>query len=87
MKEMDELILNLNLFIMFLNSWEEDSRKEPGGKVRIVLKDYPWNVLIELEKKGLIRQLVKSVIITEEGIAKAQDLSHIYNNFLESFKS
>ncbi len=75
---MDLKTKELNLLIMYLNGWEEDSRKEPGGKVFRAWKNYPFDILNELEKENLIRQYPKSVIITNEGKSKAEGLKHQY---------
>lgn len=68
----------LNLIIIYLNGWEEDSRREPGGKVLRAWKGYPFDVLNELEKEKMIRQYDKSLVITKEGISKAEGLMHQY---------
>lgn len=69
---------DFNLLLMFLNSWEEESRTEPGGKIFRVWKNYPFEVLNELERENFIRQYPKSVIITKEGLNKALGLRHQY---------
>ena len=65
---------DFNLLLLYLNSWEEDSRAESGGKIFRAWKNYPYEVLNELERENLIRQYPKSVIITKEGLSKALGL-------------
>lgn len=76
--KLDQEMTDLNLLIIYLNGWMEDSRKEPGGKVFRAWKNYPFDILNELEKSGLIRQYPKSLIVTKEGQSKAQGLRHKY---------
>ena len=77
---MTEQDVELNLLIMYINGWEEDSRREPGGKAFRVWIGYPFDILNELERLGLIRQFAKSVIITSEGISRAKALKQQYLN-------
>ena len=68
----------LTLLLIFLSSWEEDSRKNAGEKVLWAYKEYLYVILDELEEEGLIRQLHKKVTLTEEGKLKAMELEQMY---------
>jgi len=70
--------LNLNLVLIYLNGWEEDSRRIFGGKVIRAWKAYPFDILNELDHQGLIRQFDKSLIITNLGISRAEGLMQEY---------
>ena len=70
--------MELNLILIYLNGWQEDSRREPGGKVLRGWKGYPFDILNELEKQNLIRQYDHSVVVTKEGISRAEGLMQKY---------
>lgn len=73
---MKEKIIDLNLLLLYLSGWEEDSRQNPGKKIYRAWNGYLFEVLNELQEKGYIQQFRngKSVIITEEGIQKSKEL-------------
>lgn len=75
---MNKEIMELNLLLIYLNGWVEDSRREPGAKVFRAWENYPFDILNELEKENLIRQYPKSVVVTKEGQSKALGLKHKY---------
>ncbi len=77
---MDEKIKDLNLLLLYLAGWEEDSTKEPGTKVYRSWKGYLFEVLNELQDDELIYQFKngKSVIILDDGIKKAEKLKEKY---------
>jgi DNA-binding PadR family transcriptional regulator len=77
---MTEKIMELNLLLLFLSGWEEDSRQNPGKKIYRAWNGYLFEVLNALEEKELITQFRngKSVIITPEGIKKAEELKQKY---------
>lgn len=78
---MDEKIKELNLLLLFLSGWEEDSRKEPGKKIFLSWKGYLFEILNELQDDKLILQFDrerKSLIILDEGIKKAKELKEKY---------
>ena len=54
---MDEKIKELNLLLLYLAGWEEDSTKEPGKKVFRSWKWYLFEVLNELQDDDMIYQL------------------------------
>ncbi len=73
---MEQKIKDLNLLLMFLSGWEEDSRAEPGEKVFRSWKGYLFEALNELEEEKMIRQFknTKSLVILPEGVKRAQAL-------------
>jgi len=72
-------ILELNLLLLYLSGWEEESRNDPDSNVFRSWKGYLFDILHDLEQDGLITQFrnTKSVIITEKGIQKAKTLNAI----------
>ena len=77
---MNEKIMELNLLLLYLSGWEEDSRQEPGQKIYRAWNGYLFEVLNRLEEKELITQFRngKSVILTEKGIQMAKELQKQY---------
>jgi hypothetical protein len=77
---MEQKIIELNLLLLFLSGWEEDSRNDPGKKIYRSWNGYLFEVLNEMEEKELITQFRngKSVILTEKGIQKAKELQQAY---------
>lgn len=77
---MDEKIKDLNLLLMFLTGWEEESRKTPGEKVFRAWKGYLFETLNKLAEEKLIIQYQnnKSVLFTEAGRLKAEQLKKQY---------
>ena len=73
---MDSKIMELNLLLIYLSGWEEDSRNTPGEKIFRAWNGYLFEVLNQLEDEALIQQFRngKSVILTKEGIGKAKEL-------------
>jgi len=71
---MDTRVKDLNLLLIYLTGWEEDSTRQPGKKVFRAWKGYLFDILNELERENLIRQFPKSLILTEEGKKKAEGL-------------
>ena len=73
---MEQQIKDLNLLLMYLTGWEEDSQREPGQKIYRSWKGYLFETLNELEDDSLIRQFrnAKSVLLTEEGVERAKEL-------------
>ncbi len=77
---MNDRIKELNLLLLYLAGWEEDSTKEPGKKVYRSWKGYLFEVLNELQDDEMIYQFKngKSVILLDEGIKKAEKLKEKY---------
>lgn len=73
---MEKRILDLNLLLLYLTGWEEDSRKNPGEKIYRAWKGYLFTTLNTLADEKLIIQSreTKSVILTEAGQRRAQQL-------------
>lgn len=74
---MDGIIKELTLLLIYLTSWEED---EGFGKYRRSWKGYLFEVLNELNEEGYITgsKRSKSVYLTKEGIEKAERLVNKY---------
>jgi hypothetical protein len=77
---MKEKIMELNLLLLFLSGWQEESRNDPGQKIYRSWKGYLFEALNALEENDLIQQFRngKSVILTEKGIQKAKELQQAY---------
>ena len=77
---MDERLKDLNLLVLYLSGWEEDSRKHPGQKLFRSWKGYPFEILNEFEQRQLITQhrKSKSVVFTEAGKRRAEELMRKY---------
>ena len=77
---MEEKIKELNLLLMLLTGWEEDSRKTPGEKVFRAWKGYLFTTLNSLADDKLIIQSkdTKSVILTDAGKQLAEKLKTQY---------
>lgn len=79
---MDEkmVIADLNLLVIYLSGWEEESREEPGKKDFRSWKNYKYEILNQLEERELISQdhTKKPLYITEEGKRKAEELKSKY---------
>ncbi len=77
---MDEKLKELNLLLLYMAAWEEDSRKNPGQKILRSWKGYPFEILNELEQRRYITQhrKSKSVVFTEEGKMKAEEIKRKY---------
>lgn len=77
---MDERLKDLNLLVLYLSGWEEDSRKNPGDKIFRSWKGYLFEILNEFEERELIIQhrKSKSVVFTETGKRKAEEIKSRY---------
>jgi predicted transcriptional regulator len=77
---MEEKIKELNLLLILLTGWEEDSRKTPGEKVFRAWKGYLFKTLNTLADEKLIIQSkdTKSVILTDTGKQLAEKLKTQY---------
>ncbi len=76
MSQVNAAIKDLNLLLLYLSGWEEESRKDPEKKVFRTWKGYLFDVLNELKEEGMILQYMnqQSVLITEKGIEKAKEV-------------
>jgi hypothetical protein len=79
---MEKKIQELCLLLMFLTGWEEESRQKSGEKVFRAWKGYLFEVLNRLADEKMIIQFAnaKSIILTEAGKQKAQQLKAQYFN-------
>lgn len=77
---MEQKIKDLNLLLLFLSGWEEESRSQPGEKVIRSWKGYLFEALNELEDEKMILQFenTKSVVILPEGIRRAESIKSKY---------
>lgn len=75
---MDPKVKELNLLLIYLTGWEEDSKKTPGSKVYKAWNGYLFDIINELERENLIRQFTKILILTEQGKSKAEVLKQKY---------
>ena len=77
---MEQLIKELNLLLIYLTGWEEDSQQEPGEKIFRSWKGYLFETLNELEDESMIRQFrnAKSLLLTPVGMEKARELKEKY---------
>jgi hypothetical protein len=77
---MEEKIKDLNMLLMFLTGWEEDSRKNPGEKIFCTWKGYSFKIMNQLADEKMIIQFKdkKLVILTELGKQLAEKLKTKY---------
>ena len=77
---MDERFKELNLLVLYLSGWEEDSRKNPGQKIYRSWKGYLFEILNEFEKEEFITQHrnSKSCVFTESGKRRAEEVKRKY---------
>jgi ribosomal protein S19E (S16A) len=75
----NERLNELNLLLIFLSGWEEESRKS-SQKVFKAWKGYLHEVLDELEARGLVLQnkTTNLLILTEKGKRRAKQLKNKY---------
>jgi len=73
-KETKKLIGDLTLVLSALTGWQEESKKNPGGKIYRTWKGYKFEVTNELEDQKLIQSFpgYKSMLVTPNGLEKAQ---------------
>ncbi len=78
-KEMEQIIKELTLLLIYLTSWQEE---EFSIKIHRSWKGYPFEILNELQEENYISgsKRAKSVFMTREGIAKAKELMTKYVN-------
>ena len=79
---MEEKLRELNLLLLYLTGWEEDSRKNPGEKVFCTWNGYSFKILNQLHEDKMIVQIKdkKLVIVTEAGRQQAEKLKTKYLN-------
>ena len=77
---MNEQLKELNLLVLYLSGWEEDSRKNPGQMIYRSWKGYPFEILNEFEEKEFIELHPDgtSIIFTEAGKKKGEKLRKKY---------
>jgi hypothetical protein len=77
---MNENLKELNLLVLYLSGWEEDSRKNPEQKIFRSWKGFLFEILNEFEEHELITQHrnSKSVVFTAAGRQKAEEIKRKY---------
>jgi len=77
---MDERLKELNLLVLYLSGWEEDSRNNPGNKIFRSWKGFLFELLNDFEEKEYIIQnrKSKSVVFTEIGRRRAEEIRRKY---------
>ncbi len=75
---LDPKTIDLNLLVMYLNCWKEESREFPGGIIFRTWNGYLQEVLDTLTNDRLIFQIRDSVIFTEDGKHRAERLKRLY---------
>jgi hypothetical protein len=70
----------LTLLLIYLTGWEEDKRNSPGEKIFRAWKGYKFEILNEIQNQRLIYQIPggKSLVLTDEGKQKAEELRRKY---------
>jgi DNA-binding PadR family transcriptional regulator len=79
---MDSHISELTMLLIYLNGWEEDSRRNVNKKVFRAWVFHKYEILDELENQGLIREIRggKSLLVTEKGKKTALKLKEKWFN-------
>ncbi|MDQ1354232.1 MAG: hypothetical protein QG657_4541 [Acidobacteriota bacterium] len=70
----------ITLLCMYLNSFEQDMLKKPGAAIRKVLPNYDADTINSLDYENLVEQCPDSIHLTEDGIARAEELEQRYFN-------
>jgi hypothetical protein len=70
----------LTLLLIYLTGWEEDKKNSPGEKVYRAWKGYKFEILDAIQNQRWIYQIPggKSLIVTNEGKQKAEELRQKY---------
>lgn len=78
----DQQVKDLCLLLLYLTSWDDPSRKNPGEIYFRSWKGYPFEVLNTLEEEKMLKQSksAKSVTITDAGKKTAEELKAKYFN-------
>lgn len=71
----------LNLLTLYLNSWTDISRNDPNKKIFLTWKQFPFELINELEQEELLVQIKgkKIIILTEKGVKKSLELKKELN--------
>ena len=77
---MEEKLKELNLLLLYLTGWEEDSRQKQGEKVFCTWNGYSFKILNQLTDEKLIVQFKdkKLVLVTDAGKQLAEKLKPQY---------
>ncbi len=73
----NQRLKDLNLLLLYLSGWEEESQKHPGEMIFRAWRGYLFEVLHELEEEGLVYQhhQMNTIILTNKGICRAKVLN------------
>lgn len=79
---MTNLLKDLNMLVLYLSGWEEESERHPGEMIFRAWRGYLFEVLKELEKEGLIYQHkgLKHIVLTRKGIERAKNIKKRLKN-------
>lgn len=79
-EQTEQLKRDLTLMLIALTGWEEEKRGTEGKLQTRAWKGYNFEVLDDLQSKGLIYQVPggKSLILKDRGIEKAMELIDKY---------
>ncbi len=82
----DEILEELTLLMLYLTSFK-DKRMFKGEDTLRAWKGYPFEFLNALESKEFIIQSrrAKSVVITDEGVEKAEKIKEKYLKFWKDY--
>jgi len=80
--KMEEIIKELTIMLLYLTRWEEKEGHFPKPLLKS-WKGYPFGILNKLDEEGYLYQgkhpsRSKSVVLTDKGIQKAEELKRKY---------
>jgi hypothetical protein len=82
----EEFVLNLNLMLIILTSWMEDSRRNPGTKTIKAWKGYLFEILDTLEEKKLINQHGSTQLLFVNRAGMQQGIEFMKKHFPEEYE-
>ncbi len=74
----DPIVVHLNLLVMFLNSWSEESRRVKGKVVNRAWTGYPTEILDQLKCDGSILVNGDLITFTDEGAKRAERIKRLH---------
>lgn len=77
-KQLDPAVKDITLLLLWLTSFEDD--RNPSKNIKRSWKGYDFGVLGKLADENLVTNSfkAKSVVLTDEGIKRAQELQEKY---------
>jgi hypothetical protein len=82
----EEFVLNLNLMLIILTSWMEDSRRNPGTKKIKAWKGYLFEILDTLEEQKLINQHGSTELLFVNRAGMQQGIEFMKKHFPEEYE-